>query len=79
MWDPNGSEVGQVGPTCPDESHLGPMWASCQGTDNTAPLTFIQYYDSLSGGVIMSYYLGCPLLPILHQLYWIERENRLHV
>ena len=32
MWDPNGSEVGQVGPTCPDESHLGPMWASCQGS-----------------------------------------------
>ena len=31
MWDPDGSEVGQVGPTCPDESHLGPMWASCQG------------------------------------------------
>ena len=31
MWDPNGSEVGQVGPTCSDESHLGPMWASCQG------------------------------------------------
>ena len=32
MWDPDGSEVGQVGPTCPDESHfIGPMWASCQG------------------------------------------------
>ena len=35
MWDPNGSEVGQVGPTCPDESHLGPMWASCQGSTMT--------------------------------------------
>ena len=37
MWDPDGSEVGQVGPTCPDESHLGPMWASCQGRAEASP------------------------------------------